>query len=122
MTVLLIPDCALIIILPPLSAKDRQQLVFENLALHHQLAGQKRSVTRPNINDRDRISWPMVMRTLKEWLPGLDNSCSQWLPRWAGNITSTRESSRDEWLTLLSLHGGGDACPRGAPPSPKLLE
>ncbi len=45
------PDIALIVNLLQLAAKDRAQLVLENIALRHQLAVHKRSVSRPNIKD-----------------------------------------------------------------------
>ncbi len=61
------PDLALIVNLLQLAAKDRTQLVLEIVALLHQLAVYKRSVTRPNINDSDRIFWLTWMRMLKEW-------------------------------------------------------
>ena len=52
-----------------LATKDRTQLVLENVALRHQLAVYKRSVARPNINDRDRVFWLTVMRMLKVLQP-----------------------------------------------------
>ncbi|MFT4540908.1 MAG: putative transposase [Planctomycetota bacterium] len=60
-------DLFLIVNLLHLAAKDRTQLVLENIALRHQLAVYKRSVNRPNIKDGDRIFWLTVMRMLKEW-------------------------------------------------------
>lgn len=65
------PDLAALVSLLSLAAKDRSQLVLENIALRHQLAVYKRSVGRPNINDRDRIFWLTLMRVLKEWREAL---------------------------------------------------
>jgi putative transposase len=65
------PDLPLLLNLLQLATKDRTQLVLENIALRHQLAVYKRSVTRPNIKDGDRIFWLTVMRMLKEWRQAL---------------------------------------------------
>ncbi|MFT4543354.1 MAG: transposase InsO family protein [Planctomycetota bacterium] len=61
----------MIVNLLSLAAKDRTQLVLENIALRHQLAVYKRSVNQPNIKDGDRIFWLTVMRMLKEWRDAL---------------------------------------------------
>ncbi len=61
----------LLVDLHQLAVKDRTQLALENIALRHQLAVYKRSVTRPNIKDGDRIFWLTVMRMLKEWRQAL---------------------------------------------------
>lgn len=65
------PDLTLLVNLLQLAVKDRTQLALENIALRHQLAVYKRSVKRPNINDRDRIFWLTIMRMLKEWRQAL---------------------------------------------------
>jgi len=54
-----------------LAAKDRAQLVLENAALRHQLAVLKRSVSKPKIEDSDRMVWIMFRRMLKEWKEAL---------------------------------------------------
>ena len=41
------------------------------MALRHQLAVYKRSVGRPKVTDRARISWLTVMRMLKDWRDAL---------------------------------------------------
>ena len=64
-------DLATLISLLRLAGKDRAQLTLENIALRQQLAVYKRSVGRPNINDRDRIFWITVMRMLKGWRDAL---------------------------------------------------
>ena len=51
--------------------KDRTQLALENIALRQQLAAFKRTVTRPKIEDRDRIFWLSIMGMLKEWKEAL---------------------------------------------------
>ena len=50
-----------------LLVEDRQRLVLENVALRHQLAVLKRSVTRPKIRDSDRMFWILMRRMLTEW-------------------------------------------------------
>jgi hypothetical protein len=62
-----LPDIAALVALLRLETKDRTQLVLKNIAHRHQLAVNKRSVKRPNINASDRIFWLRVMRMLKEW-------------------------------------------------------
>ena len=46
---------------------DRTRLVLENAALRHQLAVLKRSVSRPRIEDSDRLFWIGMRRMLVEW-------------------------------------------------------
>jgi hypothetical protein len=50
---------------------DRQRLLLENAALRHQVAVLKRSVSRPRIDDSDRLFW-IALRRLhresKDWL------------------------------------------------------
>ncbi|MFT5289172.1 MAG: hypothetical protein ACI8QS_003283 [Planctomycetota bacterium] len=47
--------------------EDRQRLALENVALRHQLAVLKRSVSRPRIHDSDRVFWILMMSALKDW-------------------------------------------------------
>ncbi len=65
------PDFAALVSVLRLAGRDRAQLVLENIALRQQLAVYKRSVGRPNINDRDRIFWLTVMRLLRDWRDAL---------------------------------------------------
>ena len=65
------PDLSLLVNVLQLVVKDRTQLALENIALRHQLAVYKRSVTRPNIKDSDRVFWLTVMRMLKDWRQAL---------------------------------------------------
>jgi transposase InsO family protein len=46
---------------------DRQRLVLENLALRQQVAVLRRGVTRPKLEDKDRIFWIGLMRLLDTW-------------------------------------------------------
>jgi hypothetical protein len=47
--------------------RDRRRLLLENAALRHQVAVLKRSVTRPRIEDSERIFWIAMRRMLREW-------------------------------------------------------
>ena len=76
------PDLAAILSLLQLALRDRQQIVQENIALRHQLVVYKRSVKRPRIDDRDRISWLAVMRLLREWREALVIVTAETAIRW----------------------------------------
>ena len=56
-----------LLVLIRLLVVDRQRLALENVALRHQLTVLKRSVTRPKIQDSDRVFWILMMRMLKDW-------------------------------------------------------
>ena len=64
-------DPSILVSLFRLLLKDRSQLALENIALRQQLAVYKRTVTRPKIEDRDRIFWLSIMGMLKEWKEAL---------------------------------------------------
>ena len=49
----------------------RAALVTENLALRHQLAVLRRSVSRPRLRRRDRILWAWLSRIWKDWRSSL---------------------------------------------------
>ncbi len=61
------PNLRILIQLLHLAVADRTQLALENAALRHQVALLKRSVTKPRIEDSDRIFWIMLRRTLRSW-------------------------------------------------------
>jgi hypothetical protein len=44
-----------------------RQLALENLALHHQLAVYKRTVTRPKLRTIDRVFWVCLARVWAGW-------------------------------------------------------
>ena len=46
---------------------DRTRLALENLALRQQLAVLQRGVTRPKLNDGDRMFWSMACEFLSDW-------------------------------------------------------
>ena len=46
---------------------DRQRLLLENAALRHQVAVLKRSVSRPRLDDSDRLFWIALRRLHREW-------------------------------------------------------
>ena len=65
------PEYAQFVVRLRRATNSRTQFTLENVALRQQLAVYKRSVGRPNINDRDRIFWLTVMRMLREWRDAL---------------------------------------------------
>ena len=65
-----------------LLVEDRQRLVLENVALRHQLAVLKRSVTRPKIQDSDRMFWILMRRMLTEWRDALHFVTPDTVVRW----------------------------------------
>ena len=50
---------------------NRTRLALENLALRQQLAIYHRSITRPVINNRDRILWMLLSRLWRGWREAL---------------------------------------------------
>ena len=83
------PDLSVLLTLFQLILKDRTQLALENLALRQQLAVYKRTVTRPKIEDRDRIFWLSVMRMLKEWKEALVFVQPATVIRWQSRASAT---------------------------------
>ena len=65
-----------------LLVEDRQRLVLENVALRHQLAVLKRSVTRPKIQDSDCMFWILMRRMLTEWRDALHFVTPDTVVRW----------------------------------------
>ena len=65
-----------------LLAEDRQRLALENIALRHQLAALKRSVSRPQIHDSDRKLWILMMRALKDWKEAIHIVKPETVVRW----------------------------------------
>ena len=65
------PDLPILLTLLQPLLKDRTQLALENIALLQQLAVYQRTAKRPRIEDRDRISWLMVMQVLRDWKEAL---------------------------------------------------
>ena len=60
-----------LLVLIQLLVADRHRLLVENLALRHQLAVLKRTVSRPRIQDSDRMLWILLRRAFKEWKDAL---------------------------------------------------
>jgi len=50
-----------------LTFMNRNNLVFENLALRQQLAVQQRSIKRPKLRYRDRLFWYMLSLLWTDW-------------------------------------------------------
>jgi hypothetical protein len=51
----------------PLVLTSHRQLALENLALRHQLAVYKRTVTRPRLRRTDRLLWIALARVWAGW-------------------------------------------------------
>ncbi len=69
-------------VLVRLLIEDRQRLALENVALRHQLAVLKRSVSRPKIHDSDRIFWILMKRMLANWRDALQFVKPDTVVRW----------------------------------------
>jgi hypothetical protein len=61
------PSAATLLSLLRSTLLERRRLLLENAALRHQVALLKRSVTRPRIEDSDRIFWIAMRRMVREW-------------------------------------------------------
>lgn len=63
--------CEFIVSLLAALFRNRQELIFENLALRQQLAVQQRSIKRPCITNSDRIFWVWLSRIWSDWKSAL---------------------------------------------------
>jgi putative transposase len=61
---------------------DRQKLLLENAALRQQVIILKRSVSRPRIEDSDRIFWILMQRFLTDWKSSLLIVTPETVLRW----------------------------------------
>ena len=71
-----------------------RQLALENLALRHQLAVYKRTVTRPKLRRRDRLFWIGLSRMWAGWRQALVIVTPATVLRWQ------RRRFRDHWSKL----------------------
>src|SRR3989442_14209396 len=55
----------------PLLCGAHRHVALENLALRHQLAVYKKTVTRPKVRRRDRLFWVALSRAWAGWRQGL---------------------------------------------------
>src|SRR5712664_3755945 len=80
----------------PLLCGGHRQLALENLALRHQLAVFKRTVTRPKLRRSDRLFWVWLSRTWTDWRTALVIVAPDTVLRWQ------RRRFRHYWTKLSS--------------------
>src|SRR5437867_1312916 len=90
----------LIRLLPFLFGGHRQ-LALENLALRHQLAVYKRTVTRPRLRRTDRFFWVTLARVWAGWRQPLAIVTPDTVLRWQ------RRRFREHWTRLSGRPTGG---------------
>jgi transposase InsO family protein len=71
--------------------RDRHRLVLENVALRQQLTVLRRGVTRPKLQDQDRLFWISLLRLLGTWRETLHIVKPDTVVRWH------REGFRHYW-------------------------
>src|SRR2546426_3340793 len=79
----------------------RRQLALENLALRHQLAVYKRTVTRPRLCRTDRFFWVTLARVWAGWRQPLAIVTPDTVLRWQ------RRRFREHWTRLSGRPTGG---------------
>src|SRR5262245_52036407 len=78
----------------PLIFIGHRQLALENLALRHQLAVYKRTVTRPRLRRTDRLLWIALARVWAGWKDSLVMVTPDTVLRWQ------RRRFREYWANL----------------------
>ena len=78
----------------PFLCGGHRQLALENLALRHQLAVYKRTVTRPKLRRTDRLFWVWLARVWAGWRQPLLIVTPDTVLRWQ------RRRFREHWTTL----------------------
>jgi putative transposase len=85
----------------PLILTSHRQLALENLALRHQLAVYRRTVTRPRLRRTDRLLWIALARVWAGWKHSLVMVTPDTVLRWQ------RRRFRDYWARLSDRSPGG---------------
>jgi putative transposase len=85
----------------PFLCGGHRQLALENLALRHQLAVYKRTVTRPKLRTTDRLFWVWLARVWAGWRQPLVIVTPATVLRWQ------RRRFREYWTTLSRRANGG---------------
>jgi putative transposase len=85
----------------PFLCGGHRQLALENLALRHQLAVYKRTVTRPKLRTTDRLFWVWLARVWAHWRQPLVIVTPATVLRWQ------RRRFREYWTTLSRRPTGG---------------
>jgi putative transposase len=78
-----------------------RQLALENLALRHQLAVYKRTVSRPSLRARDRLLWVALANVWAGWKQALVIVSPDTVLRWQ------RRRVREYWTELSSRSTAG---------------
>jgi hypothetical protein len=92
----------------PFLCGGHRQLALENLALRHQLAVYKRTVTRPKLRSSDRLFWVALSRVWAGWRQALAIAAPDTVLRWQ------RRCFRRHWTALSSRRQS----PLGRPQNP----
>jgi putative transposase len=85
----------------PFLLGGHRQIALENLALHHQLAVYKRTVSRPRLCRTDRLFWVGLARIWAEWRKPLVIVTPATVLRWQ------RHRFREYWTRLSGRPTGG---------------
>src|SRR2546427_5602150 len=85
----------------PFLCGGHRQLALENLALRHQLAVYKRTVTRPRLCRTDRFFWVTLARVWAGWRQPLAIVTPDTVLRWQ------RRRFREHWTRLSGRPTGG---------------
>src|SRR6516165_1490719 len=85
----------------PFLCGGHRQLALENLALRHQLAVYKRTVTRPRLRRTDRLLWVWLARVWTGWRAALVIVAPDTVVRWQ------RRRFRAHWTKLSRRPTGG---------------
>jgi hypothetical protein len=84
----------------PFLLGGRRQLALENMALRHQLAVYKRTVTRPRLRRTDRLFWIGLARVWTGWKHSLVMVTPDTVLRWQ------RRRFRNYWAKLSGRSPG----------------
>src|SRR5215831_19903103 len=85
----------------PFLCGGHRQLALENLALRHQLAVYKRTVTRPRLRRTDRLFWVGLAKVWAGWKQPLIIVTPDTVLRWQ------RRRCREYWAKLARRPTGG---------------
>jgi putative transposase len=85
----------------PFLVGGHRQLALENLALRHQLAVYKRTVTRPRLRPSDRLLWAGLAKIWTGWRQALVIVTPDTVLRWQ------RRRFREYWIKLSGCSTGG---------------
>src|SRR2546427_9838696 len=81
----------------PLLFGAHRHVALENLALRHQLAVYKRTLTRPKVRKSDRLFWVALSRVWADWRQALVIVSPNTVLRWQ------RRRLREYWTKISGL-------------------